>query len=205
MEMHVSEQQALHVSCPAKESLENDSGSVQHADEQVPLPAFSSGRIGGADTGRAETHPAPFVRAETHLPGEDHANELDRADSLRPMPLFPDQPENITSSQPTSETSSFSPSTPTQSNQSDVPADHAPAHQASSNPSKTASNAKLQPLPPLRLTESLGLEGCAGIMGGFFGILGVFGFLCFLWFGCELLFSSFLAICLDRATNIFAF
>lgn len=185
MDPHLADQQPLQVSCPAKESQEHNAGAVQQTDEQCPSRPYPHVQTGVADTGCAEIHQAPSDQAEIHLPDEGHAHEFEGTFS-GPISTFPEQLEDVPSGDNTSQTISIAQSAHPQLNQTDISTSMVPAHQTSPAPSgSTSSNAKLQHPPALRLSESLGFEGCAGILGGFFGLLGVFGFLNFLWFGCK--------------------
>lgn len=187
MDPHLGDQQPLQVSRPERESQEHDASAVRQTDEQDPsrpYPRVQTG-AGVADTGCDEIHQTPSDQAEIHLPDEGHAHESYGSVS-GPTSTSPEQPEDVSSDDNTiSPISDAQPAHP-QLNQTDVSASMVPAQQTSSAPSGSASsNANLQHPPALRLSESLGLEGCAGILGGFFGLLGVFGFLNFLWFGCK--------------------
>lgn len=185
MDPTLADQQPLQVSCAAREGQEHNAGDVQQTEQQALSQPDPPVQPGDADTECAETHGVPSDQAEINLPDEGHAHESDGSFSGQ-MSNFPEQPADVPSNDNTSQTISNAHSAHPQFDQTHVSTSMVPAHQTSPVPSgSTSSNARLQHPPSLPLSESLGLEGCAGILGGFFGLLGVFGFLVFLWFGCK--------------------
>lgn len=185
MDPPLADQQPLRVSCAAREGQEHFAGAVQQTEQQALSQPDPPVQPEVADTECAETHQVPSDQAEVHLPDEGHAHESDESSS-GPMSNFPEQPEDVPSNDNTSQTISNAQSAHPQFDQTHVSNSMVPAHQTSPIPSgSTSSNAKLQHPPGLRLSESLGFEGCVGILGGFFALIGVFGFLIFLWFGCK--------------------
>lgn len=187
MDNHPADQNLPHIPGLPKENQEQKLGPVPDAGEQAPSLPFQQIQDEDADTDptdahRAATISAPSDQDEVQLQQDFHTHGSGR-NSSGPEPCSPDQSQHVTASGLAHQTNSFTPPIRTQSDHSDVSATMTPTP---SNPDLTSSNAKLQYPPPLKISESLGLEGCAGIIGGFVGILGVWGFLTFLWFGGRL-------------------
>lgn len=134
--------------------------------------------------------PVPSEQTDTQCPENIHAEESDRK-LFGPAPSSPNITQDIAAKGAASHTLSSAPSFQTQSSHRNISNVITPTHQTSTfsleKPGLTSSAEELQyrPARPLRLSESLGLEGCGGIFGGFVGILVVFGFLNSLWFGCQ--------------------
>lgn len=176
--------QSPHTSCiPGKNQVQKP-GPVQEAGKQIPSSPANRIRHGAAGTDRSDTDPAntrssPSNQADTQLPEEYHAHGSD-SNVSELLPLSLDDPQHVATSGQAYQAPSLTPSANTQTGHSDISADVTPV---SSDTDMISSNAALQHPHQLRISESLGLEGCAGIIGGFIGLLGVFGFLAFLWFG----------------------
>lgn len=142
-------------------------------------------------------------QTETRLSEELHVQESDN-NITAPAQCSLNHPQHViaASCEQTQQAPSLAPSAPTQSDHSDISAADS---LTPSSPNLVLSNdASMTCPPPLRVSESLGLEGCAGIIGGFVGILGVFGFLAFLWFGGKQLLSSLLVSHCSLANHFLA-
>lgn len=184
MDPRTADQPPLQVSCPARESEQQNSDAVQNTDEKdspKPQPDVQT----DVDTGSADRHQVPSEQNDIHLSGESGGHESEGV-SPEPMSTSSEQLQDASSAESTTPKTPNSQSPHHHQDHIDVSAGTMPAHQVSSVPSDSISlNAELPHPRPLPLSESLGWEGCAGILGGFFGLSGVFGFLIFLWFGCK--------------------
>lgn len=170
-------------SCHAGENQGPTPAFAQHTAEKAPaLPCpqirdWDAG-VSRADTDCHDTHRVPSDQAATQLIEDCHAHEPD-SNISGPTPCSTRRPQHITT-ELAHRTPSPTPSVHTRSDHSDI---SATVTSTLSDPTLVSSNSTLQCPPALQITESLGLEGCAGIIGGFIGILGIIGFLTFLWFG----------------------
>ncbi|KAI7776575.1 hypothetical protein LA080_004780 [Diaporthe eres] len=183
MDRSAVDEQLPHTSCLPSENQE-DPNPVQDTRKQTPSSPAQHIRHGTAgtdcsDTNPADAHPVPSNQVETQLPEENHAQRSDSS-ITGPIPWSLDDPQHVATSEQAHQALSPAPSAHSQMDHSNISTGDT---ELSSNSDMISANAAPQHLPPLQVSESLGLEGCAGIIGGFFGLLGVFGFLPFLWFG----------------------
>lgn len=127
------------------------------------------------DAGRAETRSVSSDQAGNGFPEEWHVHVSDITIS-GPAPYTLDQPHRVvtTSSELAHQAASLASSDHRQSVHNTLSTVLTPMP---SNRSLVSWESTLPCPPPLRIFESLGLEGCAGIFGGFVGILGSLDFL----------------------------
>lgn len=180
MDPRRTDQQSPQATCLPIQDQEQEPVFMQRMGEQAPSspPQQIRDSTAGAEragTDRHDTHRVSWIQ----LPEDHHAPESD-SNITAPSPCSPAWPQPVTTLEQAQQPPSRTPSVHTRSDHSDLSAAVTPTP---SDPTLVSSNSTLQCPPPLRISESLGLEGCAGIIGGFVGILGVIGFLTFLWFG----------------------
>lgn len=204
MERSPTDEESLHIHGLASQTQKQAPGLTQDTGKQTSSTAqHIRNEAAGSDRTDTESDDTSSVasnQAETqHL--EEHRAQVFVSSISGPVPCSLDQLQHVatTSSEETRQDPPLTLSAHTQTEHNDIPA------QVELSPSisdTVSSNATPHCSPPLQISESLGLEGCAGIFGGFVGVLGVLGFLAFLWFGGKLPCLQFCSIVLRLLSTL---
>lgn len=186
MDKRPTDQESLQMSCLVIGNQEQRPVLPQDTVKQDPLSRSQQIQDWAAgtdhvDAGYADTRSVSSDQAGNGFPEEWHVRVSDTTIS---GPYTLDHPQRVTntSSEMEHQAASLASSDRRQAVHNNL-STVLTATSMPSNRSLVSWESTLPCPPPLRIFESLGLEGCAGIFGGFVGILGVFGFLAFLWFG----------------------